>query len=153
MTGEVGSHNNRSIINIEGELVALGPVTRAVYEHDWRWINQFEMVRNLAMDPAPLTLDTEAYWFEVRAKDRSNATFIIYERDTWQPLGLTNITRIDYRNGTANFGISISEQSARGKGYGTETTRLSVDYAFTALGLRNVMLAVYEFNLGAHARL
>jgi RimJ/RimL family protein N-acetyltransferase len=40
----------------------------------------------------------------------------------------------------------IGEASCRGKGYGTEATRLMLDYAFTALGLHNVLLTVYEFN-------
>ncbi len=54
---------------------------------------------------------------------------------------------IDYRNRSATFGIVIGEPDARGKGCGTETTRLMLDYAFTALGLHSVMLTVYEFNL------
>jgi diamine N-acetyltransferase len=41
----------------------------------------------------------------------------------------------------------IGEADCRGKGYGTETTRLMLDYAFTALGLHNVMLTVFEYNL------
>jgi RimJ/RimL family protein N-acetyltransferase len=41
----------------------------------------------------------------------------------------------------------IGEPEARGKGYGTETTRLMLDYAFTALGLHSVMLDVSEYNL------
>ena len=32
-------------------------------------------------------------------------------------------------------------------GYGTEATRLTLDYAFTALGLHSVLLKVYAFNL------
>lgn len=35
---------------------------------------------------------------------------------------------------------------ARGKGFGTETTSLMLDYAFTVLGLHSVGLAVAEFN-------
>ena len=53
---------------------------------------------------------------------------------------------MDYRNRTASFGIIIGEPECRGKGYGTETTRLMLDYAFAVLGLHNVMLIVFEFN-------
>jgi hypothetical protein len=53
---------------------------------------------------------------------------------------------VDHRNRSATFGILIGEPECRGKGYGTETTRLMLDYAFTALGLHNVMLTVFEFN-------
>ncbi|GIW04684.1 MAG: hypothetical protein KatS3mg059_1304 [Thermomicrobiales bacterium] len=44
----------------------------------------------------------------------------------------------------------IGEADARGKGYGTETARLMLEYAFTALGLHNVMLQVYAYNRAAH---
>ncbi|HKC74227.1 MAG TPA: GNAT family protein, partial [Chloroflexota bacterium] len=60
-----------------------------------------------------------------------------------------------YRNGCADFGILIGEREARGKGYGTEATRLVLDYAFTALGLRNVGLTQAEWNVAgqrAYAR-
>jgi RimJ/RimL family protein N-acetyltransferase len=53
---------------------------------------------------------------------------------------------VDHRNRSATFGILIGEPECRGKGYGTETTRLMLDYAFTTLGLHNVMLTVFEFN-------
>ncbi len=40
----------------------------------------------------------------------------------------------------------------RGKGYGTESTRLMLDYGFNALGLHNIMLEVYSNNeRGIHA--
>ena len=63
-----------------------------------------------------------------------------------RPKGNTGLHEVDYRNRTASFGILIGEPECRGKGYGTETTRLMLDYAFTALGLHNVMLIVFEFN-------
>ena len=62
-------------------------------------------------------------------------------------IGTVGLFNINYRNGRADFGILIGEAEARGKGYGTETTRLMLDYAFTALGLRNVALTVAEWNV------
>jgi RimJ/RimL family protein N-acetyltransferase len=53
---------------------------------------------------------------------------------------------------TAEYGIVIGEQDCQGKGYGTEVTRLMLDYAFTVLGLHNILLTVVEYNLaGIHA--
>ncbi|MBA3390044.1 MAG: GNAT family N-acetyltransferase [Rubrobacter sp.] len=69
-----------------------------------------------------------------------------YERATLRPIGNTVLAEIDFRNRSAAFGILIGDPDARGKGYGTETTRLILDYAFTAVGLHNVMLTVFEFN-------
>lgn len=59
---------------------------------------------------------------------------------------MTNLHDIDVHHGTAEFGLMIGEADARGRGLGTETTRLVLDYAFTSVGLHNVMLRVYEYN-------
>jgi RimJ/RimL family protein N-acetyltransferase len=40
----------------------------------------------------------------------------------------------------------IGEGDCLGEGYGTETTRLMLDYAFAALGLQPGLLDVDEFN-------
>jgi diamine N-acetyltransferase len=44
------------------------------------------------------------------------------------------VLSVDYCNRSASFGILIGEPDCRGKGYGTETTRLMLDCAFTDLG-------------------
>lgn len=134
------------IINIEGELVALGPIRRELLPVYQRWINDFGTAKNLALAPAPMTLDAEEAWFN-QAATGSVAYFTIYERATWRPIGNVDLRDIDHRNRSASLGILIGEASCRGKGYGTETVRLILDYAFTALGLHNVLLSVYEFNL------
>ena len=138
---------DQPIVNIVGDLVALGPIRRDLIPTYQRWFNQFEMVRNLAHPPRPMTLEMETGWYDSVANAASIAHFTIYERATWKPIGNVGLGIIDYRNGTADFGIFIGELDCRGKGYGTEATRLTLDYAFTALGLRNVMLTVFAFNL------
>jgi diamine N-acetyltransferase len=60
--------------------------------------------------------------------------------------GRTGLGDIDYRDRRANFGLEIGEADYRGRGYGTETIRLMLDYAFTALGLHNVALETWEYN-------
>ena len=45
--------------------------------------------------------------------------------------------------------MHIGEPRDHGRGYGTETVRLLLDYAFTALGLHNVLLQVDETNPAA----
>ena len=61
----------------------------------------------------------------------------------------TEIDEINWRSRSGTYGILIGEADGRGQGYGTETTRLMLDFAFTALGLRNVMLTTDAFNLAA----
>lgn len=136
----------RPIINIDGDRVALGPHRRELLETYQRWINDFSALRTLgAVVPGPTTLEQEARWYD--GPGATEVRFTVYERATWSPIGTTALQGVDHRNRTATFGVFIGEAEARGQGYGTEATRLTLDYAFTALGLHNVMLTVAEFNL------
>jgi diamine N-acetyltransferase len=137
--------SDRPVINIEGALVALGPLCRDLLPLYQRWINDFSALRTLgALPPRPTTLEQESAWYESEQTNR--IAFTIYERATWQPIGNTSLHEVDYRNRSAVFGILIGETAARGKGYGTEATRLMLDYAFSALGLHSVMLTCAAFN-------
>jgi RimJ/RimL family protein N-acetyltransferase len=135
----------RPVITVEGDLVALGPLRRDLVPTYQRWINDPTSVRTLSAVLSPMTRESEEAWFAQSAD--GGAIFTIYERATWRPVGNTDLREIDYRNRSAVFGILIGEADCRGKGYGTEATRLMLDYAFTALGLHSVLLTVYEFNL------
>lgn len=46
----------------------------------------------------------------------------------------------------ARYAIGIFEQSDWGKGFGKETTRLVLDYAFRQLGLHRIDVRVLEYN-------
>jgi len=138
--------NERPVLSIEGDLVSLGPLRRDLLPLYQRWINDLGTTRTLDLPPQPTTLEKEQDWYEAQTRAQTDATFTIYERETLRPIGNTGLHEIDHRNGTATFGILIGEPDCRGKGYGTETTRLMLDFAFTALGLHNVMLMVFEFN-------
>ncbi len=113
---------DRPIINIEGTLVALGPMNREIIPVYQRWMNQFQTLRTLAIPPLPMTLEAETAWYESMSDSASMFVFTIYERETWLPIGNTSVSAVDYRNSTCSFGIVIGEPSARGKGYGTEAT-------------------------------
>jgi RimJ/RimL family protein N-acetyltransferase len=144
--GASGEGGERPLVNIVGELVALGPMRRDLLPFYQRWINDFGAIRNMGT-PLPLTHEQEVAWFDRSTAASDEVGFTIYEQATWRPIGNTGLHRINHRNRTAEFGIIIGEPESRGKGYGTETARLMLDYAFTALGLHNVMLRVHAFNL------
>jgi len=135
------------IINITGDKVALGPLRRDLLPLYERWINDFSTLLTLGLPPTAMTMEQETAWYDRAATSEQGMTFTIYERATGRPIGTTGLHDIDYRHRKAAFGIMIGEADCRGKGYGTETTRLILDYAFTALGLHNVMLTVFEYNL------
>ena len=137
------------IVNLAGDHVALGPLRRDLLPDYQRWVNDLSTAGRLGMVPEPWTLERETTWYD-HAATGTDPTFTIYERSTWRPIGTCALMQVDYRHGTAEIVVLIGEPECRGRGYGTEAVRLLLDYAFTALGLFNVMLGVDEDNVAAH---
>ena len=141
------SDPEQPILNIDGELVSLGPLRREDIPLYQRWINDFGTSRMIGFSAGPMTLEQETAWYDGAATGQY--TFAIYERATGCAIGSCGLHEIEWPNRRTTVGIMIGEPEARGRGYGTEAMRLLVDYAFTAVGLHSVMLWVYEFNAAA----
>jgi RimJ/RimL family protein N-acetyltransferase len=136
----------RPILNIFGEKVALGPITREHLHQALKWINDFETIRTLGAPPRPMTFEQELDWYEGIRKSDTDVVFAIYDLGSMRVVGSAGLHRINWRHRTADFGIMIGEQEFRGRGLGTETTSLVLVYAFRQLGLNNVFLQVVEIN-------
>ncbi len=133
---------------IVGERVALGPLRGDLVPTYQRWFNDVGIFRTLGAPPRPLTLDEQdAQYAALASGEAGHASFTLYEWSTGRPIGTTALIDIDHRDGSAELVLIVAEVEARGRGYGTEATRLVLDYAFAALGLRRVTLKVYEYNL------
>ena len=140
----MSSDMGQPVVNIVGERVALGPRVREQLPLFARWRNDFAVARTFAT-PRAHTIEALAAAYD--AGTGHEYGFTVYERATWRPIGWTYLRDVDWRGRTAGFGIVLGEADARGRGYGTEATRLMLDYAFTALGLHSLLLRVHEYNL------
>jgi diamine N-acetyltransferase len=139
------------VVNILGERVALGPLAREHIPLIARWRNDFHVQRTFGDIPRGRTIEAITANYESAATGSDAYWFMIYERETWRPIGHTDLFDLDWRGRTCTFGILLGEADARGKGYGTEATRLMLDYAFTALYLHSVMLNTDSYNLAGQA--
>jgi RimJ/RimL family protein N-acetyltransferase len=63
------------------------------------------------------------------------------------PVGTALLVQVDQHAGTAEFGLTIGER--RNQGLGTEATRLVLDWAFRVMGLHNILLVTFSWNLPA----
>jgi RimJ/RimL family protein N-acetyltransferase len=138
-------------VTIEGENVALGPLRRELIPLLARWRGDFAVQRTFGDIPHGVTVEEMTALYDQWAVDTKSYWFIIYDRATWQPVGHIDLFEIDWRSRTATLGLLIGEATARGRGLGSETVSLMLDYAFTALGLNSVMLLVDSFNLAGQA--
>ena len=138
----------RPIVNITGERVALGPLTRDLAPLMLRWMNDLgtSSLGGFPDPPLPWTAERLNAFFDRALLEEGRVWWTVYETTAWRPIGHANLRDIDHMHGTAEFGITIGDPADRGKGYGTEAVRLLLDYAFTALCLNNVLLDTYEYN-------
>jgi RimJ/RimL family protein N-acetyltransferase len=135
-------------LNFVGNQVALGPLRRVLVPLYARWRNDFYLQRTYDDPLQPTSLEKVTEWYEAAIASDTAIWFTIYSKDSSRPIGHTHLFEINRHHGIANFAILIGDGDYRGKGCGTETTCLMLDYAFTALGLFNVMLTVTAFNIG-----
>ena len=139
------------IVNIVGERVALGPLHRGLLPLQARWENDFQTIDLGGDEPWPRTPEAVAAdWERLMRGERDDwLGFAIYVLPDLRPIGVMNIRDFANRHGTAEFGITIGDPADRGHGYGTEATRLLLDYAFTVLGVHNVWLDTPAYNVAA----
>jgi RimJ/RimL family protein N-acetyltransferase len=145
------------IFNIVGEQVALGPQTKELVPLLTRWVNDFEVAYYSGDPLQPTAEELHQTEHEKTSKEWQSrrVAFTIYERATLRPIGITHWRHVHSANRTADYGIVIGEKDCWGKGYGTETTRLMLEYAFTVLNLHSVFLATSGYNeraMGAYRR-
>lgn len=134
--------------NVVGERVALGPMRSDLIPLYQRWDNDLLTSRTTARF-RPTTSEQHRTAFDEFTRHDSYALFTLYELASGHAIGTTYLAGIEPRNRTAEFGIAIGESDSRRRGFGTEATRLTLDYAFNALGLHSAMLWVYAYNPAA----
>ncbi len=145
---ETDFQGEKPLLNIIGDKVALGPVEKSMIPDFARWENDFA-VAVMSGDPLrPLSRAQmeERFARAGKEEDPRAVEFAIYERASLRCIGNAGLRRINRTHRNAEYGILIGEKDCWGKGYGTETTILILDYAFTVLGLHNVLLHTYGYN-------
>jgi RimJ/RimL family protein N-acetyltransferase len=148
--GDVPESCPSPVANMRGALVALGPLRRELLSTYQRWLNDFAMLKLIDRRFRPHSAEWVTNWYERHANGTQDAmVFTIVTNSGNRPIGNIALQDIDYRSRTTELGIYIGEPDCRGQGYGTDATRLTLDFAFNVLGLHNVMLRVYEYNAAA----
>jgi diamine N-acetyltransferase len=133
---------------VVGDKVALGPLRHDLAGAYARWMND-PAVRCGLNQMGIATPQSQEKWVEDNlergAKSEPEVVeFTIYDRSDSAPVGTAGLLGILHAHGNAEFAIYLGER--RGRGLGTEATRLVLDYAFHVLELRNVLLETLEWN-------
>lgn len=137
----------RPTLNLTGDRVAIGPLSRDLLPEYRRWLNDFATLALLDRRFRPIGADWIEGWYERHARGIPDTmVFTVWEVGAWRPVGNAALQEIDLRNRTAEFGLFIGESDRRGRGLGTEAVRLVLGFGFRVLGLHSLILRVFEYN-------
>ncbi|MDP9488144.1 MAG: N-acetyltransferase, partial [Actinomycetota bacterium] len=99
MTETASGSSEAPILNVEGDLVALGPLRRDLLPLYTRWINDLAAARMLGAF-LPTTLEGETKWYDEWATSEKTVPFTVYARPELRPIGTASLFDVDHRNRT-----------------------------------------------------
>jgi RimJ/RimL family protein N-acetyltransferase len=132
---------------LEGRLVRLRAVEPEDAERAYEWINDYDVYRNL-MARYPFSMEAERQWTQEAASKQNSfeeCRFAITTKDGTH-IGFTGLHRGNPENRHVELGIMIGDKSFWSSGYGTDTVRTLLRFAFEQMNLNKVSLGVFEFN-------
>ena len=127
--------------------VRIRPIQLGDTEKIVKWRNNPKVKKQLYTQ-SDLTLEQHNNYFQSKILTGEVKQFIIVVDDDNKELevGTTFLKSIDNYSHKAEFGIFIGEDTSRVKGYGSQATKLTLDYGFKELGLNRVYLTVLADN-------
>lgn len=134
---------------IEGETICFIPHNSEYIKLYVKWINN-PKVRKYARDIIPNSVDDAKRWFEPSERGIPDYIgFVIWHKKDKKPIGIIELSLIDWINGWANVGISIGEPAYWNKNIATESTELLIQYAFNELNLNKLQAGTAIENIGS----
>lgn len=134
-----------------GKLVRLRALELADADLLHAWINDPEVIEHLAVR-YPISLAAEREWIEQsRSMDFNNTVFAVETIDERRLIGTVDLRVKEPETRRAELGIAISDKSAWGRGYGTDTMRTVCRFGFDQMNLHRIHLSVYAPNERARA--
>ena len=134
---------------LQGINITLRPITIADAPAMFDSLSDAESMRLTGTQQTFTLAQVQRYFANIADAD-DRADYAITRNGEPDYMGEAVLNDIDWTNGTANFRIALASQAYFGQGYGTEATRLIIDYGFTILNLHRIELEVYDFNSRAH---
>ena len=130
-----------------GEQIKLTSVNQQDVLELQKWFNDVAFMRYYDIVSAiPKNLEeVQELLSEVR---RSNTAYIFAIKNIKQEefIGVTGFEDISWNNGTAIIYIGIGGEKHRGKGYGMEALKLTMEFGFQELNFHKIQLTVLQYN-------
>ncbi|WP_037678613.1 GNAT family N-acetyltransferase [Streptomyces griseus] len=130
---------------LTGEKTVLRPFTEADADAMWEIIHDPEVVRFTFPADAEFTPERLRDWYGSRAGRPDRLDLAVTDRATGELVGEVVLNEWDPDARSCTFRTLLGPRG-RGRGLGTEATRLIVGHGFENVGLHRIQLALYGDN-------
>lgn len=142
------SINKRKMAFLTGERVYLRPMEKGDLDHMKSWYNDPD-VRGLIGIESPTSTVSSEEWFNKVNEDTNRIWFTVALKENDKEIGEAGFLRMYHTWRQTDMTMIIGDKSEWGKGYGTETVALLMDYAFGYLNFHRISIGVVGFNARA----
>ena len=132
---------------LKGERVALRPYREEDFEFIHQWVNDEKTTFYMFTGQCPTSLSTSRSIYKEQFESSLNVVFIVENIQTQTPIGMAGLYDINPTARKTEFRILLGKD--RGRGLGTEATKLVTNYGFERLNMNRIFLGVTEENAGA----
>jgi len=141
------SANHKLIIHYESSGLFGGVALRELVASDKEMVRQWRNSPKVAahmFSQHEIGIEEHHRWFKALARDSTRRYWIItYNK---RPVGVINLAKIDLDLRSAEFGIYLGEDDARGKGIGTCAQFLLIEHVFSSMNLERLTCEVLADN-------
>ncbi|WP_326722990.1 GNAT family N-acetyltransferase [Streptomyces sp. NBC_00243] len=130
---------------LTGERTVLRPFTEADADGIWEILDDPDVIRFTFEPSTELTLERLRSWYGSRATQPDRLDLAVTDRATGELLGEVVLHEWDPAGRNCTFRTLIGPRG-RGRGIGTEATRLIVGHGFEQLALHRIALELYSHN-------
>lgn len=115
----------------------------------FQWANDSEVTHYMFMGAVPNNIQLLEEEYDKLIRSEHDVVFAIIDKKTDTHIGNAGLYTINWISRSAEYRTIIGEKKFWGKGYGTEATKLVLEYAFDKLNLNKVWLGVNAENTAA----
>jgi len=113
------------------------------------WSNDLEVSIKTGDAADMISVSIQREYLQHMVSSKGVYAFLIIEKENNIPIGFCRLKEVDLINKKATLGIFIGEKEYWGKGIGTESIKLILDYGFNIINLSNIWLSVFSYNASA----
>jgi RimJ/RimL family protein N-acetyltransferase len=134
---------------LTGKKVILRGLTRNDISAYREWLDNPQATHFMESGWKPTSDAEMEALYRLSTEQNDTVVFVIVDRRTGRAVGQCGLYLIQWVCRRAEFRILIGEDSARGRGFGSDAAQLVVDYGFEKLNLETICLGVNTENSGA----